>query len=556
MNKPDWRIAIRIRNYLAGVVVLTLLLAACGGAPPETPATDAPAEPATAAPEAPATEAPATEAPTEPATAAPEAPATEAPAEADGDPQGTFRFGYFSRFLTWDPHQESRPITLMGYQMVYDALLSEDLDGSLLPGLATEWEQTADSIELTLREGVVFHDGTPFDAEAAQANLLRARDEGAPPIARQLAMVDDIEVLDANRLRLSLNAPAPALLNNLARTAGMMISPGAFDSAAEMPIGTGPWTFNADESTPDAQYVFEAFADFWNPQQQGLARIELLILPDPAARVNALRSGEIQAASIDPPDAESLEAEGFALRTNEAILFGFHIFDREGTIVPEFADERVRQAISYALDRETFVDALLYGFAEARTQRFAPGQVGYADDLMDLSYDPERARELLAEAGVENLEFSVPDTGVGSSEMQAVAGQLSEVGITVNIETVPPGTLVQEASSGNWPIALAPINEPHVATFLANRVQTNGFMNPFRVTEADLEEMIQEARSLPADEAAPIWADVSRAVSERGIIVYLYSRSSLVAVAPEVQGAEVGYMQPDVLRLRGVTIEE
>lgn len=538
--------AIKRNGFALVIVFLLLLLVGCGGTPTtpasEAPATNVPAS-TTAASDA-VTVAPTTEememdAPTEAAT-------TEA--------QGTLRFGFNNRFLTWDPHQEQRPITLMGYQLVYDALLAEDAAGNLIPGLATEWNQTAEMVELTLREGVVFHDGTPFDAEVAKANLLRARDEGAPPIAQQLTAVESIDVLDSSHLRLNLSAPVPDLLSNLARSAGMMISPASFDAAAELPVGTGPWVFNADESTADVQYVFDRFPDFWDPAQQGLERVVLVILPDQVARVNALRGGEVDATSVTAADAAALEADGFTLLTNESVHLALHILDREGTMVPAFADERVRLAISYAIDRETYVDVVNSGYGEAMTQRFRPGQYGYAADLTDLSYNPDRARELLAEAGVENLEFTVPIAGTPEIELQALAGFLQEVGITMNIATIAPGTLVQETSAGKWAAAVLPLNEPHVATYIANRVQTNGFLNPFKVTEPDLEELAVEARQLPPAEAEPLWAELTRATAERGIIIHICSIPSLVFTTPNVRGGEVGYLQPNVLNLRGVTI--
>jgi peptide/nickel transport system substrate-binding protein len=224
--------------------------------------------------------------------------------------------------------------------------------------------------------------------------------------------------------------------------------------------------------------------------------------------------------------------------------------------VPAFADERVRLAISHAIDRETLVEVVNSGYGAPVTQRFQPGQYGYAEDIADLTYDPERARELLAEAGVENLEFAVPIAGNPSSELQAIAGFLQEVGITMNIETVAPGTLIQEATSSEWAAALLPINEPHVSTYVANRVQANGFLNPFNIAPADLEELAAEARQLPPDEAEPLWTELARETAEQGIIIHLYTMPSLVFTTPEVRGAEVGYFQPNVLRLRGVTIEE
>jgi peptide/nickel transport system substrate-binding protein len=282
-----------------------------------------------------------------------------------------------------------------------------------------------------------------------------------------------------------------------------------------------------------------------------------MILPDSAARLSALRSGEVDAAAFLPvEDIATLESEGFRLVTNEAVHMGLHILDREGSIVPAFADERVRLALSYAIDREALVDAVSSGYGTPITQRFQEEQYAYAPEIEDLAYDPERARELLAEAGVENLEFTAPTFGPGMSEMQAIAGFLQAVGITMNIETVAPGTLVQEATSGNWPIVELPINEPHVSTYVASRVLPGGFLNPFNVEAPDLQEMANEARQLPPGEAEPLWSDLTREIAERGIVVHLYISPSLVFTTPDVQGGAVGYLEPNVLRLRGVTIEE
>ncbi len=540
------------------LLFFALLLAGCGGAPvataPTAPAaTQAPVTPTSApnatAPTATGVPTPKATAPT--ATGVPTPKATVAAA-----PHGTLRFGFLNRFLTWDPHQEQRPIAIMGYQLVYDALVNEDSNGGIVPGLATAWTQTATSVEFTLREGVVFHDGTSFDAAAAKANLLHARDNGAPTIKQQLTAIEDVAVIDATHIRLKLTKPVPDLLNNLARMAGMMISPTSFATAKELPVGTGPWVFNAAESKADAQYVFDAFPRFWDPQQQQLQRIVLLILPDQTSALNALRSGEIDAAPVtNPSNVAQLQAEGYAILANDLSPLGLQILDRNGTIVPAFADKRVRLALSYAIDRQTLIDTVLSGYGKATTQRSKPGQYGYANDIVDLNYNPARARALLAEAGVQNLEFSIPSGGV-LPEAEAIVGFFKAVGVTMKLEIVAPGTVVQEAASGKWPAVIVPLSEPHIATFIANRVLKTGSMNPFRIEEPDLEALAAKARTLPPAEAEPLWAQLSRETAQRGIIVNFYTTPSLIATSPKVKGGTVGYFKPSVLELRGVAIED
>ncbi|RRR69553.1 MAG: hypothetical protein EI684_15360 [Candidatus Viridilinea halotolerans] len=502
------------------LLLLALLLAACGGAPAATPS-NAPAD---------------------------------AAAPASG-PSGTLRFGFFTRFHTWDPHQESRMTNLVGLELVYDALLNEDLNGRLIPGLALEWNETPDYLDLTLREGVVFHDGTPFDAEAARANLLRARDDGAPPIKQQLAALEDVTVLDTYQLRLHLSRPVPDLLANLTRMTGMMISPAAFATAKDVPVGTGPWSFNPTESQVDVQYVFDAFPDFWDPQQQRLERVVILPITEQHSLINALRTGEIDAASVYTRNVAQLQAEGFNLLSNHSNYTIFQILDREGTLVPAFADERVRLALSYAIDRESFVDVAEMGHGMPTTRHLVEGDYGYSAAPSDLTYDPERARALLAEAGVTNLAFDVPSWGI-DTELELIAGFFREVGVTMNPVPIAPGTLTQEAASGTWPAALVFTREIHVATFIANRVLRDGAMNPFKVVDPELEALATQAYTLPAVEAEPLWAELVHETAERGIVIHISFNSPFVVTAPHVQGGSVGYMKPFVMNLRGVTIEE
>jgi peptide/nickel transport system substrate-binding protein len=470
--------------------------------------------------------------------------------------KGTLRYGFPFDMNNWNPHREQRFFMLVYYQLVYDALLAEDTEGTLLPGLATEWVQTTDAITFTLREGVIFHDGTPFNAEVAKANLLHARESDFAPIANQLSAVESIDVLDDSHIRLNLSRPDNALLVYLSRFAGIMVSPAVLDTEITTPVGTGPWTLNSEETEPTVRYVFDLFPDFWDPSVQGVERVEILHLPEDAARSNALRSGQIDGARISPNDAELLETEGYTILSNEANLYGLHILDREGTMVPAFADERVRLALSYAIDRELLAETVFDGYATPITQRSQPGQYGYAEDIADLSYDPERAKQLLAEAGIENLEFQVPSFGPFNKTNQALAGFFADIGVTMNIEAIAPGSLVAEITQGNWSAAIIPINDRHVSEYVDKRVLIDAIYNPFDVLEEDLEELAAQAKQLPPDEAEPLWSEITRETAERGIIIHLAVIEDTIAVSPKVNGGKVGYFMPGVLLIRGVTIEE
>ena len=469
-------------------------------------------------------------------------------------PSGTLRHGALIAVAHWDPHREQRNTLQMYYQTVYDTLIAEALDGTLIPGLAVEWTHAPEAVEFTLREGVLFHDGSEFNAESVEANLMRAKSSTFPPVANALAAIDSVEIVDATHVRLNLSRSDPALLRTLARFPGMMVCPSAFESAGDAPCGTGPWTLNQEETLTESKYVFDLFADFWDPSQQGVVRIEIFSLPESAARANGLRTGELDSAIITTRAIiTQLEAEGYAVQTAEAFQIGLHILDREGSMVPAFADERVRRALQHAIDRETFYATTTLGTPS--TQRYLPDSPYHSAEIEDLTYAPEKAKALLAEAGFETVEFSVPSFGPFNGDNQAIAGFLAEVGITMNIEATPPGSLLAEAATGNWAAALLVINETHPHTFIRNRV-LGGFLNPFGVVDADLAALAEEAMQLSEEEAAPIWAEIIKAAHERGYIINIGSTLDAVVTGPNVQGAAARWLYPGVLAVRGVTVGE
>ena len=151
------------------------------------------------------------------------------------------------------------------FQALYDGLLRAEPDGTIVPWLATEWSYNEDNtvLTMTLRDDVTFTDGTPFNAEAAAQNLIRFRD-GVSPDASNLALMTDAVAVDDTTLEITLSAPDPALLNYLARNAGLMQSPATFEAGD--PVGTGPYILNQGETVADSVYTFDANPDYWAPE--------------------------------------------------------------------------------------------------------------------------------------------------------------------------------------------------------------------------------------------------------------------------------------------------
>jgi peptide/nickel transport system substrate-binding protein len=400
-----------------------------------------------------------------------------AAAGGEGGGGGTMVFGAPGAPDMFDPIFATDGETFRPSRQIYDTLITyEQGTSELTPGLATEWTPNADGTEwtFTLREGVTFHDGTPFDAaavcfnfdrwynlptEAAQSQATYYSDTfegfannlagGGDPVYNSCeATAPNTAVIRLNRAKgafpaafglTSLSISSPTALQQY--NADELTQSGeAFTYSAyanEHPTGTGPFRF---ESYDRAQNTITLVRndDYWGEPAQ-LERLIFRVIPDENARRQELQAGTIDGYDLpSPADWESLEADG-----NQVLVrppFNILYLGINQANNPALQDVRVRQAIAHALDRESLVRNQLPEGAVVATQ-FMPDTVeGYADDLTPIPYDPERARALLAEAGQSNLtvnfhyptEVTRPYMPNPTNIFTALSENLSQVGITVN----------------------------------------------------------------------------------------------------------------------------
>lgn len=419
------------------------------------------------------------------------------------------RLGILQEPLSWDPSQAHVGHLLQPYQAVYDTLIMREPDGTLSPMLATEWTYNDDLTALTLelRDDVTFSDGEVFDAEAVKANIENFQ-AGNGRQASQLTDVASVEVVDADTVVLELSQPNPALEYFLSQAAGLMGSPAAVgtEGIATLPVGSGPYVMEAASSVPGSQYVFTAREDYWNPELQKFNRIEMKLLADVTARVNALVSGQIDATLVDARTAGQVEAAGKTLSDNQVDWTGLLLLDRDGALVPALADVRVRQAINYALDRETMLEQIQLGLGTVTSQVFGPESGAYVDALDErYPYDPEMARELLAEAGyADGFEVTIPTFPGLESIVPLLTQQLADVGITLVAESIPPQNIQADIAAGKFPMAYFFLfqGEPWVA--INQIISTDATYNAFDTTTPELQGLIDEVRvtGSTSDEAA------------------------------------------------------
>lgn len=317
---------------------------------------------------------------------------------------------------------------------MYDTLISFNETMEPQPGLAQEWEQVSPTeLKLTLREDVTFHDGESFDAEAVKFNLERAASEDSN-IQADVAAVEEVIVDDPSNVTIKLGQANSSFLMALADRAGMMVSPRAADSGEleTTAVGTGPFSF-VSWNRGNALQV-EQFDDYWDAELERSPGITFTVLPDPRTRVTSLQSGQQDVAlDLSPSDAETIEnADGLELEQTPRFQLQTVYFNTE---LPELADPDVRQALSMAINRETVLRSAYFDRGTA-TSGFMPTDYWAEPPAsVDTPYDPDAARELLAEAGATDLSFDLMSNSDASTIRIAeiLKDQWEEIGVTVNI---------------------------------------------------------------------------------------------------------------------------
>jgi peptide/nickel transport system substrate-binding protein len=339
-----------------------------------------------------------------------------------------------------DPHRSSNGYDQNYLAPVFDRLIHQTPEVELEPSLATEWAFTDDlTFEMTLRDDVTFTDGTPFDADAVVANIERAKTVEGSGVAAYLARVDTVTAVDPTHVTFTLSTPDATLPNQLATRPGMMMSPAAMENTDldTKPVGSGPYTLVEYRDSEVA--IYERNPDYWNPDFVGPARLEIYYFPDNNTRLNALRTGQVDAAPVGVEQIDEVKGmDDLNIDIYDSIETYHFQPDRTKS---EFGDPLVRQALSHAIDREAIVQGLMFGYATPATQWVAEGTPSYVDDLGDsTTYDVDRAKELLAEAGLPdgftfNAMTSVQPTYVRLAEI--LQGEFAEIGVTMNVTQDP-----------------------------------------------------------------------------------------------------------------------
>jgi peptide/nickel transport system substrate-binding protein len=337
---------------------------------------------------------------------------------------------------------------------VTETLLITDVKGNLAPRLATSWTVAPDykSITFKLKEGVRFHDGTDFNAEALKY-LFEMNAKSTMP---ELKSITSVDVVDTYTAKVNVTLYSPSMMTLLAvGRAGWIVSPTALKSAAKLedmmlnPVGTGPFKFQ--EYKRDVYVKFVKNNDYWQPGKPYLDGIEYQIIADSVTALLTFRKGDADVNyNVVQKDAYDLKGEGYNVTSAQASIYQWAPSSADPN--SPWANVDVRRAVQYAIDTQTMAKTQGFGWADGYyNQVFPKGNPAYNPDIVGYPYDPAKAKELLAKAGyADGFKTTLFDTSPPVGDLAAATqNYLKQVGIDAEIKPLP-GPAYFEANLKGW----------------------------------------------------------------------------------------------------------
>jgi len=413
---------------------------------------------------------------------------------------------------------------------IYEGLIRRTPEQEIEPALASDWTVSEDGLTYTfeLREGVTFHDGQALSPQDVVWSLTTRRDTPEFSDSERLANVSTVTA-EGQTITLTLSAPDSTLLWNLTGRAGIILKEGDTVDYKTAENGTGP--FLLDDWRQGDSITFARNDEYWGERAQ-IGEVVFDYIPDPQAALNAALAGEVDVVTgFDANLEEQIEADGaFELVLGESTDKGTLAFNQ--TSGP-LADRRVRQAIRQAIDHDAFVEAVASG--QTLYGPIPSLDPGYQDLSEVAPYDPEAAKDLLKEAGAEDLTLTLTIPAFYSTSVpiaQILVSDLNEVGITLEVDSVDFSTWLNDVY----------VNKDYELSYVLH-TEARDFENwakpdyYFTYDNPEVQRLYQESvAATDPEEAADLLAEAARIVSEDAAADWILNGASVVAVGTNITG--------------------
>jgi len=484
-----------------------------------------------------------------------------------GVAESMLRVAWMSEPKTLDPVGPSDNPTLWALHNVHDCLVLVSDDSTYIePDLAESWEISDDLLTYTfqLRKGITFHNGKEATAKDVVFSLERTRDPEQCPYSDMFNPIEEIVALDKYTVEIRLSAPYAPILADLAMFNAAIIpeeyflAVGGTQEFGRHPIGAGPFKF--EYWKPGEEIMFSKFEGYWREGQPKVDKLVYYIMPDASSRSLAVRDGSVDVAVYVPyGEIRVLEADPNVKVSVDTIWR--HDFVKINCGIEPFTDVKVRQALNYAVNKQGIIDSVLFGYGEIAPS-YMPPVVYFNDELDPYPYDPEKAKQLLKEAGYEKGFKTSILASAGEPMMVSIATilqqNLRDVGIDATIEKVEEGTRWDRLITREYELSpdyyTSDILDDDLLTdfgisYAGNQAYFSDYHNP------RVEELYALGR-VTLDEGArrDIYHEIQRLVHEDAAQIFLTTTPNPTAMRENIHG----FLVPanDFYRWEYVWIEE
>jgi peptide/nickel transport system substrate-binding protein len=443
-----------------------------------------------------------------------------------------------------DPRVATDSHSFQRIHVISEPLVTFGNDLGLNPRLATDWGFSDDGLTLTfkLREGVKFHDGTDFTSEDVKYTFEWVIDpENAAQNRPLYADIESIDTPDAHTVVMKLSSVNSFLLNNIARMAIVPVSAGDNEDFTFNPVGTGPYKF--ESLRRDDRLVLTAFDDYWGGRGE-IDVVEFRPIPEDGTRLLAFEAGEIDITQSQPvpSEMERLEADPrFIVERTPGTGYTYIGLNNDSAPLD---NKLVRQAISHLVHRDAIVSRVLNGIGQPGVSMISPNLVWFNPDVPRFDYDPERARELLAEAGFGDgglsLRVHTNDAPVRMQIAEILQAEMAGIGIDLEINIEEFGAFIDRIQTTNdydmYILGFAGQLDPDRS--MQRQFLTTGSNNFSNYSNARVDELLVVGRTVAPDsqESIDIYNEAQMIVVEEAPYVYVNYTEEIALYHPWVEG--------------------
>jgi peptide/nickel transport system substrate-binding protein len=458
--------------------------------------------------------------------------------------------------LSLDPAKNSNTVESQYFMdLAYEPLIRLEPSGELAPGLASSWKYVGggqEEFELTLRGDARFSDGSPVTAESVVDSIDYVR-EAKGPLAPYVEAIKSEEAVGKNKVVLHLTQPNPTIALTLTQRflLGDIIGPRGIkdpESLGTTTDGAGQYTLDPKQTVAGDHYTFVPNPHYFEPSAVHFKTFTVRVIENPQTALAALQSGQISYMSGNPTLAPAAESAGINVVSTLEAWYGAFLFDRNGEVTPALGEQKVREALNYATDREGITQALFGEYGKPTAEPTVSGYKGegYVPALEGkYPYEPEKAKELLAEAGYPNgFKVTMGATnafGNGVGMAQALASDWEKIGVTVQIKQYKDiNSIVGPWSAKELPTVAGYYDAQPMFIFAGQAlVKDAGLFNPWESEDPQLTKLIEAAYAAAPADQADAWAAVTERVVEIGWFVPVTAGAAVYFAAEGLEGVEV-----------------